>query len=228
MGGDKAFDEIKSSIIKATMSTPMGDLALDMNWMKPAMVFIKQSMPGMDSTMGSDGSVSWVKGPMGYQILEPEQARQMQDQSNMFRMVIRMRDESKELKTVDQTKFGDTDCYKISATDKDGVEQFAFFDVKDSLIRGIEAAQETQMGSVTSTIKFGEWKEAAGIKYFTKIDIDQMGMTMTLTFNEVTFNTLEASAFALPDEVKAMLKEKEAGGTTPAPTTAPATPEGEK
>ncbi len=224
MGGEKAFDAIQSSMIKATMSTPMGDLSLDMNWMKPTMVFIKQSMPGMDSTMGSDGSVSWVKGPTGFQILEPDQARQMQDQSNMFRMVLRMRDESKELKTVDQIKFGDSDCYKVSATDKDGVEQFAFFDVKEGLIRGIEASQETQMGPVTSTIKFAEWKEDAGIKYFTKIDIDQMGMTMTLTFNEVKFNTLEASAFALPDEVKAMLKGAESPDTKPA-ATAPAAPQ---
>jgi hypothetical protein len=32
----------------------------------------------------------------------------------------------------------------------------------------------------------------------------------------VKFNTLEASAFALPDEVKAMLKDKEAPAAQPA------------
>lgn len=220
MGGEAAFDAVASSMVKATMATPMGDLALDMSWMKPNMVLIQQTMPGMDSTMGSDGSVSWVKSAMGYKILEPDEAKQMQEQANMFRMVIRLRDDSKELKTVDQTKFSESDCYKVSVTDSDGVVQFAFFDVKDHLLRGIESTQDTQMGQMTSTIKFGEWKEDAGLKFFTKIDIEQMGMNMTLSFNEVKFNTLEAATFALPDEVKAMLKG-DAGGATTAPATAP-------
>ena len=138
----------------------------------------------------------------------------------MFRMVLHMRDDAKELKTVDQVKFNDADCYKVSAVDKEDHEQFAYFDVKDHLIRGIEATQDSPMGQVTSTVKFSEWKQDAGIKYFTKVDIEQMGMTMTLTFDEVKFNTLEPSVFELPDEVRKMLKDQEA----PPTTTNPATP----
>ena len=225
MGGEKAFDEMKSSMVKATFTNPMGEAKIEMYWMKPNMVFIKQAMQGMESTMGSDGTVSWMKNPMGAQILDPDAAKELQDQSNMFRMVIRMRDDATELKTVDQLMFNEMDCYKVSATDKKGQEQFAFFDVKEHLIRGLET---NEAGQGPAIVKFTEWKEDAGIKYFTKVEIEQMGMSMPLTFDEVKFNTLDESTFALPDDIKAMIKEGEGAATKPATTpAAPASPGGQ-
>lgn len=223
MGGEKAFDELKSSLIKATFSNPMGEAKIEMYWMKPNKVFIKQSMQGMESTMGSDGSVSWMRTPMDTTILDPDQARDLQDQSNMFRMVIRMRDDATELATVDQVKFNEFDCYKVRATDRKGQAQFALFDVKDHLIRGLETDEPGQGPAI---VKFSEWKEDTGIKYFTKVEIERMGMSMPLVFDEVKFNSLDATTFALPDDIKALLKEKEDGAGTQPATTAPGGPGG--
>ena len=223
MGGEKAFDEMKSSVIKATFTNPMGEAKIEMYWMKPNKVFIKQAMQGMESTMGSDGTVSWMRTPMDTTILDPEQAKDLQDQSNMFRMVIRIRDDATELATVDQVKFNEFDCYKIRATDKNGQAQFALFDVKDHLIRGLET---DEAGQGPATVKFSEWKEDAGIKYFTKVEIERMGMAMPLVFDEVKFNTLDETTFALPDDIKAMLKDKDDGAASKPATTNPAGPGG--
>ena len=220
---DRTFDEMKSSVIKATFTNPMGEAKIEMYWMKPNKVFIKQAMQGMESTMGSDGTVSWMRTPMDTTILDPEQAKDLQDQSNMFRMVIRIRDDATELATVDQVKFNEFDCYKIRATDKNGQAQFALFDVKDHLIRGLET---DEAGQGPATVKFSEWKEDAGIKYFTKVEIERMGMAMPLTFDEVKFNTLDETTFALPDDIKAMLKDKDDGAASKPATTNPAGPGG--
>jgi hypothetical protein len=142
----------------------------------------------------------------------------------MLLMVLRMRDDAKSLTTVDQVKFGAFDCYKVSVIDNKDQEQFVLFDVKDDLIRGMET---NVAGQGPAIVRFSEWKEAIGIKYFTKVEIEQMGMTMPLTFDEVKFNTLDASTFALPDEIKQMIKDRDTPATQPSTTpTAPAAPGG--
>ncbi len=228
MGGREAFDAVKSAATKAEVVGPMGQMTLEMNWMAPNMILVRQTSgdSGGGTSIGSDGTVTWAKGPMDVQILPNEQGKQIQQQASMFLLVQRIESEQKELKTVDQVKFADHDCYRIYGKDNDGIESMFFFDVKDHLIRGGETTMPSPMGEMTQTVRFGEWKEDAGIKYFTKLDIEQTGMSITLTITEVKFNTLNEAMFALPEEVKAMLKEREAAPPTthPAPTTEPEQP----
>jgi len=218
MGGEKAINAIQSSMVKASGTIPGGGevVSVEMSWMKPNMFLIKQLAP--QSTMaGSDGVVAWTKNDEGYQVIEPELAKQVQSDANMFRMLITMRDESKELKTVERTNYADTDCYKISLIDEAGTESFAFFGVEDRLIRG----QMIPMRRVSAT--FSDWKADADIKFFTKMVMEQPTQALTLTFTKVEFNKLDASLFELPQEVRAMLKEQEAPPTRPAtqPSTMP-------
>jgi hypothetical protein len=223
MGGRAAFDALKSVATKAEVSGPMAQMSLEMNWMAPNLILVKQAAEnsGVGTSIGSDGMVTWAKGPLDCQILPNDQAKQIQQQASMFLLVHRIESEHDELKTIDQVKFGEHDCFKIHGKDRDGIESDFYFDTKEYLIRGGETTMPSQMGEMTQIVRFSEWKQDAGIKYFTRLDIEQMGMSITLTMTEVKFNTLDASLFALPDEVKAMLKDRETSPPATAPATSP-------
>lgn len=226
MGGKEAFEAIESTSIKATMTgSPMGDVNMTMVSAKPGRFLVTQSMPAMGETsIGCDGTVGWMNSPMmgGYQLLDEQQTKEMQQQSNMFRLVLKMEEDYPDHETVDKTEFNGQDCYKIKLVNPEGKEGFAFFSVDKKLIQGMEVKEETPMGAVNVSITFDQWKEIGDVKVFTKMNIEQMGMAMAMTFNEVDFNKADPAAFELPEEVKELVKKRDAPPETQ-PETQPAT-----
>jgi hypothetical protein len=223
MGGRDAFHGMTSSFAKAQLQSSRGLVQLEMSWMRPNLILVKQlENATTTATIGFNGEVAWAHDSKGYQILPSEQATLLQREASMFRIVPRMETDLKDLKTIDQVQFAGSNCYKVSGIDFEGAEHFTFFDVADHLVRGAEVVA---VGQPTLLSRFSEWKEDQGIKYFSKVDIEQTGSdTINITFTEVKFNTLDESVFALPPEVQAMLKDRQAPTTGPdQPTTAPAT-----
>ena len=217
MGGKKAFEDVESSHIKGNMTTPMGEMSLEMFSAKPNKFLFIQSMPamGMEITAGCDGDVGWMISPMvgGAQILEGEQLDEMREQSQMYEMVLRMEEDFEEVKTVGREKFAEHDCYKLQMKTEDGEESDAFFDVESKLPVGIKTTTQEAGQPMDVSVVFSDWKQFGDIKGFTKMTITQMGMDMVMTFEEVEFNEVDPAKFALPDEVKAM--------ATSQPATAP-------
>jgi hypothetical protein len=227
MGGKKAFDAIESSMIKATMTSPMGELKMEMHSMKPGRFFLKQSVPGMgDMTTGSDGTTGWTSNPMSgeFQLLDSEQTKQIQKQSNLFRNSMHMLDDFVGHKTVDRLKFNDMDCYQVSMKDKDEVEQFAYFSVEDKLVQGFDMTQMGPRGPIKSSIMLGDWKENGDLRVFNKMTITSQGQTVPFVFDEVQFNQADEKVFELPEKVKELRDKKPA--TPAAPATRPAAPSG--
>jgi hypothetical protein len=222
MGGRKAFELIRSAHTLAEVVSPLGQMTLDMSWMAPNKVLVKQiSADSGGGIMGSDGMVTWVKGTMGYEIQPNEQAKQIQQQASPFLLVHRIESEHVELKTLDLVRFDGRNCYKIFGKDREGIESAYFFDTEEYLLRGGEMAMPSPVGEQTQTNYFREWKQDGGIRYFTRMDVEQAKMTIKLTITQVKFNTLDESVFALPPEVEGMLKDRE-------PATAPATRPGNR
>lgn len=234
MGGKKKFEAIQSTMIKATMSSPMiGEMGMELYSAKPGKFLIKQKLPQNmgEISIGSDGKVGWMNNPMqgGVKLLDDNQSKKMEQQSTLYRIVLNMAEDCKDLQTIDRTDFNGESCYKLKMINEEGSEQFAYFSVDKKLIRAVQINQEGPMGPATTTVKFEDWKAKDDLNIFTKMNIEQGGMEMTLTFDEVEFNKADPAVFALPDEVKALIEKKEnppAGtqpGTGPA-TTKPATP----
>lgn len=234
LGGKDKFDAIETMAIIGQMSSPMGDIKMDMKSSKAGSFILNQSMAGMGETaMGSDGTVGWLHNPMsGYELLNEEQAKQVKRQSNMYRMLFNIPEEFKTIETVDKTDFAGTDCYKVRMTPRDETnpEQMGFFGVEDKILHGFEIKQDAgPAGEMIVTVQFLDWKTINDVKVFNKMSIDQMGMTMDMVFTEVEFNKVDPAVFALPEEVKKLVAEKSSPAVPPtapprAPTTAPAAP----
>jgi hypothetical protein len=219
MGGKKAFNDIKSSHMKGTMTTPMGNMGLEMYSAKPEKFLFIQSMPamGMQVKAGSNGKVGWVMGPQPgeTQILEGPDLTEMREQTQMYEMVLRMETDFKESQTVAKEMFGDTECYKVRMMDESGEESMAFFEVKTGLPVGIRTTAQQQGQPIEVTVVFGGWKQFGDIKGFTTMTVDQLGMQMVMTFEEVDFNDVDSTIFALPQEVKDKLAAQPAATTAP-------------
>lgn len=230
MGTKKVFEDLKSVAIKASMTTPMGDMSMDMKTLKPGSFLLMQVLPGMgESSMGSNGMVGWSHSAMGYQLLDKENLDQVRNQSNMYRMVFNVQEDFPTMETVDLVQFNHMDCYKVKmlAKDPEMPSQFGFFAVEGKLMQGMEVSQEGPMGAMTTTITFGEWKKIDPLTLFTKLSIDQAGIQMgPMNITEVEFNNLEPTAFEPPAEVLDLVKAKAAEAASqpaPASASAPAT-----
>jgi hypothetical protein len=208
MGGRKALEAIESTSMTGSMSTPMGDMQLVMKSAKGNRFLIKQTMAGMgDITMGSDGEVGWMNHPMmgGASLLEAEQVEEMRGQAHMYGMVMRLEEDYVTKEVVDKTDFRGAECYKVHVIDEDKQEEDIYFNAESGFIAGFESSQDQGMGPQQIVIGFEDWKEFGDIKGFTKMVIEQMGMTMEMTITEVELNNVDPSAFDLPDDVKALV-----------------------
>jgi hypothetical protein len=214
-------------------------LTIETYWHRPDKVLVKQQMPGRGEVqVGFDGEVGWQQMPgMGYQILEGEQVEAMRGQMNMHMRLAELADDYDTVETVDETEFQGAKCYKVKMTkqaEEEGAEaegteaeeMFVFFDAETKLLAGMEMEQESQMGPMSVTIAFKDWKpnEETGLTLYHTMVMSQMGMNMNVNYTEMTFNDVDPKVFALPDEVKKQLEssKSEGDGTTTSPTTKPA------
>jgi hypothetical protein len=105
LGGKAKFDAVESMSIIGNMASPMGEINMEMKSSKAGAFILNQSMAGMGETaMGSDGTIAWMHNPMaGYELLAEDQAKQVKRQSNMYRMLFNMPEESEF--DIDKTDF---------------------------------------------------------------------------------------------------------------------------
>lgn len=225
MGGKEALAEIKTTSLSATGEAPMGgSVNLILKNGENGQFYIESTVPGMPTaSMGSNGEVGWSSHPMaGYQLLSDEETKMVREQSNMFNVVHRMREEFPEMTTMEKADFQGKPAWKVKLIDKEGNEHLAFFDPETHLMRGMQRND----GPMEIVIALEDWIERDNVKVFTTMKIEQMGqLMMTMKMDEIEFNTLEASDFELPEEVKAMVEQRKGGGggAQPGAATRPAT-----
>lgn len=204
MGGEEAMKAITNSKVLATMVTPMGNIAMEMYAGPEGRFLLKQNLPGMgEMASGSDGTVTWMHNPMtgGYQIVPGDEAAAMGEQARPHDMLMRAKKQYPKRETIERKSFKDKDCFVVKMTDAKGQEQISYFDAKSSLPVAIEQEQMTQRGAMKATTLFQNWKPVGGLKMFHELAIEQMGMELKVTFNEISFDDIDKAVFALPKEV---------------------------
>ena len=99
------------------------------------------------------------------------------------------------------------DCYKILLTPSEGRTETMYFSRKTGLLVKASTVAATQMGDVPVEMIYSTYKEANGIRYPSVITQKAAGQEFTITIETVRVNeNIPAEKFALPAEVKALLK----------------------
>ena len=214
VGGKEAVESIKT--LHAVMSMDMMgmEITMDTKWSRAGGRLHKMSMPMGEMLMGTDGKVKWKRDPMGYALIEGEEAKQFDSQVDMFGMVLephrKMKENVKSIEVAAKESFEGVECYRLHIVDKDDEKSNVFFEVESGLPRGLRHTVETEMGPMTSTILFKDWQPEAGVKFFRAIKIttdNEMMPEMEMKVTKVVANKIEDSEFALPDEVKKLAEE---------------------
>ncbi|MBX3375050.1 MAG: hypothetical protein KF817_14560 [Phycisphaeraceae bacterium] len=219
IGGREAIEKLESSYIKGQISSPMGEITMEISTGKGDRFLLVQMLPGGmgEMKMGSDGKVGWMLNPMmgGYELLEGPMLDMARQQVGIFNMVAPSRDEIAKMTAVGSAEFNGRKAWKLRQVDDEG-EQFLFYDAEKHLLLGTEARRDAGMGPVTMKMLVSDWKPAGDLQMFRKVTIQQgMGMDMVLNLVEVTHNKVEAKAFELPDEVKALLEKRKDASVSP-------------
>ncbi len=231
MGGLEAMEKIQSTQAKATLTTPMGAMTLEMYTAKTDKFLLKQGMPNIGETsVGSDGTVGWMSNPMTgmYQLLEDEQMEQMKGQTDMHMMLARVQEEYETIHTIDLVDFDGASCHKLILIDEDLEEgepqnhPFIYFNEETHLLAGMEMNEQGMGQSGSTSIMFKDWKEIGDIKFFHKMIINQMGMPLEMNYTLIELNNVDESIFELPEEVKKLVAERESAKSASEPDAEPA------
>lgn len=218
VGGKEAVEGIKT--LHATLSMDMMGMVITMDtkWARAGGRHHTMNLPFGEMVMGTDGKIKWKKDPAGYALLEGDEARQFDSQVDMFGIILdphrRARQDSKKIEVVGKEKFLDIECYRMSIVGKDDEKADVFFEVETGMPVGSKQAVETEMGPMTSTIHFTDWKPEAGVKFFRTIKIttdNPMMPEMQMKVTKIEVNKVPDEIFVLPDEVKKLAEAKAAG-----------------
>jgi hypothetical protein len=204
-GGQEAFDAIKSVHTKSQMRTPMGNMDIETYFKSSGEFLVKQIIPQMgEIRAGYDGTVGWHHIPVqGYQLLSDDEISNAGQMAATYGLVQRLQQEYGDMKTVEKGTFGGAKCYKVSMVHKKSeTKQYAYFDVANQRIAGIEVEHESDFGPTRIVMSFEQWKDVEDIKVFTEMKVDQSGMNISLVITEIEFNTVDDAILELPDQVK--------------------------
>jgi hypothetical protein len=222
VGGKTAIEAVKSITMKATLATDRGEVHLELFSAKPDKALVLRHDSHGETSLGSNGAIGWLKPAQGeLQILDEMQSDHVQRQSNVYRVLLNIRDDYRDFQTVDHSTFDGVDVHKIKMIDHRGKLQFAIFEVESKLIKALLIPEDTPEGERIVIVRFADWKKHGDILGFTKATIENEKVSV-LTIKEVEFNTVDPAVFEPSNEVKALAAEKAANIAVPA--TQPVTP----
>lgn len=106
--------------------------------------------------------------------------------------------------TSEITDFEGKKCYKVNVAhgERLGAE---YFDVETGLLAGFSGKQAGPQGVETTTI-FAEYADFGGVKLPKRVEQRTPQGDVTIVITAVEFDKVDPAVFALPAEVKALIK----------------------
>jgi outer membrane lipoprotein-sorting protein len=128
--------------------------------------------------------------------------------SAKFNAELNWRDVFKDAKTVGTDTVDGKPCYKIELTPAEGSPIDQCYDKDSGLMVKMTMTAQTPMGEQTVDSFTGDYRKEGDVLMPHMIKQVLAGTEIVITIDSVTFNTeIPADKFALPDEVKALIKK---------------------
>jgi hypothetical protein len=213
-GGKEAYKKIKNRVIKGTLEIPAQNMkaSLVIYSARPNLMYTVLEIPDMmKEESGTDGKVAWNRNSMtGPRILEGDELSQTMRQAE-FDSTVEWRKLYKNAKTLGVEDVKGSPAYKLELTYDNGDKVTAYFDQKSSLEVRMDMVAETQMGAIPIESYLSDYKDAGGVLVPCKTTSTVMMQERTLTFDSIEVNVdLPKDRFALPDDIKELIKQSEA------------------
>ena len=209
IGGKEAVLSHSSTKATGTFSVASAGMngSLEVIAAKPDKSMVRITIPGVGEILeGYDGKSGWTLSPMtGPMLLEGKQLEEKRFDADFYS---ELHDDGRyaSITTVEKTEFEGRPCYKVKLVRKTGGEDFEFYDVETGLKAGRIATRETPMGSITGTSVETDYKKFGNLLLPSTIKNTMMGMQQVITIATVEYDTVAATAFEPPAEIKALIK----------------------
>jgi hypothetical protein len=209
VGGRAALMSYHSTIVTGTFSVPSAGLSgsLALYAARPNKSLLKLSLAGVgEVSEGFDGTHGWSMSPMtGPMLLEGQQLEDRRFDAE-FLGELRREERYSSMSTLERTDFEGRPCYRVRLVRKTGGEDIEFYDVESGLKAGSVTTRETPMGAVTVTTVEADYRRFGRLLHPTTVRTDMGPLRQVVTITSVEYDTVPASTFDLPPDVKALLR----------------------
>ncbi len=211
IGGKDAILKITSMTSTGTLEIPAMGLTATMEVYAaaPNKMATKTTIPGMGELLnGFNGSVAWDLNPMsGPRLLADKELEQMKENAGFHDNMLYTPDRFSKMETVGVADFNGEKAYKLLMVRKgSGTQSTQYFSVATGLLLGGETSSTTQMGEMMMSQSITEYKAFDGVKIPVKLEQTAGTNKMLITTSDVKFNSVPATAFDVPAQVKPLIK----------------------
>ena len=209
VGGEKVFENIKTTVMVGTMDMPQGIQANMTVYEKEGgkiLMEMNAEAPGMSIEMrqGCNGTDCYSQDTFsGMRLLEGQEKEALLLQ-NGIKSPLQWREiyQSFELDGTEDVE--GRKAYKVNLVSKDGMDLKNYYDTETYHLLRSDVKQQSVMGLVDMSVIYKDYKTTdEGVTYAQKAVTQVMGQSMTFNISEVTFNVpIPDSKFNLPTGLK--------------------------
>jgi hypothetical protein len=209
IGGREAMKKHSSVHVTGTISVPANGISgtVETFAARPNKQLEKMTLAGVgDILRGFDGTHAWSNDPMRGPSLATGKELEERMIDADFDANLNASTRYSSMKTLEKTTFDGRECYKLSLTRKDGVEDIEFYDVATGLKAGSINTRESGMGKITATSTLREYKKFGDILQPTAVTQSAMGAEFNLTITSIEYDKVDPAVFGVPAAIKALVK----------------------
>ncbi|MEM7167588.1 MAG: hypothetical protein AAF581_19200 [Planctomycetota bacterium] len=158
---------------------------------------------------GTDGKVFWEINPMQGPTVHSGNAKVLKEHDYASKLMVPWREIYKEAKCLGVTKVGDSDCYKVELTPKEGRKEICYYDKETMLTRKVELIFDEPMSGQQLPIEliFDDYRPVNGIKHAFKVRVKVSVMDIEWEYTSIKHNAkLPAGVFDLPSVIRKAAK----------------------
>jgi hypothetical protein len=209
IGGREALKKHSSVHVKGTVNVPANGITgtVETFAARPNKNLVKMTLTGIGETLqGFDGTNAWSIDPMrGPNLATGEELAQRALDAD-FDANLNAATRYTSMKTLEKTTFDGRECYKLSLTRKDGVEDIEFYDVSTGLKAGSINQRQSAMGKISATATLREYKKFEDVLQPTVVTQSAMGAEFVMTITSIEYDKVAPEVFDPPAQVKALIK----------------------
>jgi hypothetical protein len=168
--------------------------------------FSRITVPGIGELLrGFDGATGWSINPLeGPRILEGMELAQLTEESSRLAT---LRDKSvvTSMETLEKTTMNGEECWLVKVVWVSGRETRDCFSIASGLIVANTGRTSTTMGEFDYTTLINDYRQFGDVKIATRVTQRALGQEQVITTDSVEFAEVEASRFALPESIRALV-----------------------
>ena len=212
-GGKDAYQKVSNRVTRGRLEMPAQGIkgTIESYEARPNLSYSVLEIAGaMRQERATDGKVAWERHSMtGIRFLEGKELEQFMREA-VFDSDVHWRKLYQKAETIGVEDIDGKPAYKVELTIKDDKKMTAYYDTKSNLLVKSVMTVKAPMGEMLVETYISDYRKVGDLLIPHKQRQAVMGMEQVLTFDSIEVNVkLDKNRFALPDDVKELLKQRE-------------------